>query len=179
MSNVIKLERVPLLGDSVYLNDEERRLLHYSLFFPGRKDSRPGLVAAARSDIPVLPDIIARCIKEAHRLEESYDEGIESNITAIVLAGLERYEEVVFPTDRLKHKNLVRGAAFISGVVTEFCSRLAYSQLQELGETDRGAPDIRKWAYNLLVGERQKVTLNKAGSRYAKAIISNTDFADF
>ncbi len=179
MSNVIKLERVPLLGDSVLLNDEERRLLHYSLFFPGRKDSRPGLVAAARSDIPVLPDIIARCIKEANRLEETHEEGIEANIISIVLAGLERYEEVVFPTDRLKHKNLVRGSAFISGVVSEFCNRLAYSQLQELKEGDMGALDIRKWAYDLLVGERQKLTLNKAGSRYAKAIILNTDFADF
>lgn len=179
MSNVIRLERTLLQADTLFLNEEERRLLHFSLYFPGRKDSRPGLVAAARSDIPVLPDIVARCIKEGHRLEGAEGTGLQENIVAIVLAGLDRYEQVVFPTDRLKHKNLVRGSSFIAGVIGEFCTRLSYLQMEHLRLESRDSLEARKWAYDLLVGERQKLILDKAGKRYAKAIISNSDFAGF
>ncbi|WP_304526729.1 hypothetical protein [Halomonas sp. I5-271120] len=179
MGDVVKLRRTPVLAETLNLNEEEHRLLHHAMFFPGRKDSRPALVAAARSDIPILPDLIAKCIKEAGRLEQSSNEELLGVIESIVLAGLKNYEEVVFPSDRLKHKNLVRGAALISGVISEFCAHLSYREVDRLRLTSRSEESARKWAYDLLVGDRQKVTLDKAGRGYAEAIISDSDFTCF
>lgn len=80
MTKVIRLGEAIFSTEGLELSREEKAFLHYALFLPGRKDSRPGLLAAARSDIPVLPDIIARCIKQRHRLEGNECETIKGRI---------------------------------------------------------------------------------------------------
>lgn len=163
---------VPMLADDE-LNEEDRKLLRRMLQMPHRKDRRKSLMATARSDIPIMPELLTNCIAHASYLQGGTRQDKERTLEAIVDQALACYEQVVFPRDRFVHRTLLRGCVFVRSLVTGYVEHLCQLALTQQGIGARDIRSRREWVLSLLLPAEQRLVFRSGEKNYEELIISD------